>query len=246
MGERTTPGALSAASLDDATPEQIEAALEKLPEFYRDDMRIQLAARRAALELIRRRRAAPASVTIELAHRVFDKSEWGSGPWQDEPDLIVWHSMIEPERYLCQIMRNSCGSLCGYVTIPTGHPAHGLDLGAAHGLSAHRGVDFNGPAVESGGWTFGFHTGYAFDIQPLMDHRLRRQGLRPVREEPGCDLSEFGMGEEYRTVAYVRSEVEALSAQLVAVARIGHWPVTSVEMGNALVALAKAGQWPKP
>lgn len=53
------------------------------------------------------------------------KSQWGPGPWQDEPDAIDWRD--EATGYACAIRRNLLltGTLCGYVGIPPGHALHG-------------------------------------------------------------------------------------------------------------------------
>lgn len=62
--------------------------------------------------------------TIE--YRTQDKSEWGPGPWQDEPDKVQWLDPVT--NYPCLIVRSQVsGSLCGYVGVPKEHPAYGLD-----------------------------------------------------------------------------------------------------------------------
>ena len=68
-----------------------------------------------------------------------EKSEWGDGPWQREPDRMEWIASGLPAR----IRRNPIyGTLCGYVGVPPEHPMHGirhsdLEYGA---LRAHRGI----------------------------------------------------------------------------------------------------------
>src|SRR5579884_1161092 len=61
-----------------------------------------------------------------------DKSTWGPGPWQDEPDKEQWTD--EATGYACLIKRNPVGALCGYVGVPEGHPWHGS--GYSPGYSA--------------------------------------------------------------------------------------------------------------
>jgi hypothetical protein len=52
------------------------------------------------------------------------KSQWGPGPWQDEPDGLDWRD--EATGFACAIRRNlTLGSLCGYVGVPPGHALHG-------------------------------------------------------------------------------------------------------------------------
>lgn len=49
-----------------------------------------------------------------------DKSDWGVGPWQSEPDKRQW---VDEETGLpCLIVRNPGGALCGYVGVSKGHP----------------------------------------------------------------------------------------------------------------------------
>lgn len=55
-----------------------------------------------------------------------DKSHWGPGPWQSEPDELAWKD--ERTGLACQIIRNMfTGQLNGYVGVPPTHPYHGWD-----------------------------------------------------------------------------------------------------------------------
>jgi hypothetical protein len=58
-------------------------------------------------------------------YRTRDKSEWGPGAWQDEPDKAQF--MDEPTGLPCLIVRNNSGALCGYVGVTEGHPYFGKD-----------------------------------------------------------------------------------------------------------------------
>ena len=52
------------------------------------------------------------------------KSEWGDGPWQFEPDELIWTD--ERTGLECRIIRTMhTGCLCGYVGIPPTHPYFG-------------------------------------------------------------------------------------------------------------------------
>ena len=55
---------------------------------------------------------------------VVDKSQWGDGPWQSEPDKIQWQDAATG--LPCLIVRGPVGALCGYVGVPKTHPAYGL------------------------------------------------------------------------------------------------------------------------
>lgn len=57
------------------------------------------------------------------------KSEWGPGPWQDEPDRLDWTD--EATGLPCRIIRAPVtGALCGYVGVRDGHPWYGLPYNA--------------------------------------------------------------------------------------------------------------------
>lgn len=46
------------------------------------------------------------------------------GPWDDEPDKIQW---VDPTTDLdCLMVRNMMGNWCGYVGVPSTHPAYGV------------------------------------------------------------------------------------------------------------------------
>src|SRR5262245_33397812 len=54
-----------------------------------------------------------------LEHRFMDKSAWGPGEWQSEPDKVQFPD--EATGLPCLIVRNSMGNFCGYVGVPEGH-----------------------------------------------------------------------------------------------------------------------------
>ena len=62
---------------------------------------------------------------MKIDHKV-DKTAWGAGPWQAEPDRKEWK---DPATGLpCLAHRNEGdGNWCGYVAVAPGHPAHGKD-----------------------------------------------------------------------------------------------------------------------
>lgn len=63
--------------------------------------------------------------TIE--YRALDKSSWGKGPWQDEPDKKQWR---DPATGLaCLIVRGPVGSWCGYVGVEPGHRLYEQEYG---------------------------------------------------------------------------------------------------------------------
>lgn len=75
--------------------------------------------------------------------QLLDKSTWGEGPWQQEPDKKQWTD--SETGYACMIFRAPVtGALCGYVGVPISHPAYGLgyDTKLLRELEAHGGLTF--------------------------------------------------------------------------------------------------------
>ena len=149
-----------------------------------------------------------------------DKSTWGSGPWQDEPDKMQWTD--EATGLPCLVVRNRFGALCGYVGVPVGHPMHGLgcDDGVGPNLECHGGLTFAGPCADASEnlaqtichvpeageadavWWLGFDCNHGGDFAPKM-------------------ASEFKFAfpsQEYRTLSYVQDECQHLARQLIALA----------------------------
>lgn len=62
--------------------------------------------------------------TIE--YHYIDKSTWGDGPWQTEPDKVQFQD--EATGLPCLVVRGPVtGAWCGYVGITEGHPEFGKD-----------------------------------------------------------------------------------------------------------------------
>lgn len=60
----------------------------------------------------------------ERIYTTMDKSTWGDGPWQHEPDKVQWTD--EATGLPCLAVRNRFGAWCGYVGVDEDHPWHGL------------------------------------------------------------------------------------------------------------------------
>jgi hypothetical protein len=86
-----------------------------------------------------------------------DKSTWGDGEWQQEPDKMQWRDVATG--LPCLIVRSSLsGALYGYVGVLPGHPYHGKGYSVLFanaescietGPEVHGGVTFIG-GCESG------------------------------------------------------------------------------------------------
>lgn len=155
-----------------------------------------------------------------LEYRTIDKSTWGNGPWQDEPDKLQYS---DPDTGLpCLIVRTSwSGNLCGYVGVPPGHPLHGKPYDDVD-ASVHGGLTFADScqphADESEGichladegepdnvFWFGFDCAHCFDISPARDRRFNDLGIA---------ASALNEGATYKDLAYVKAEVASLAKQL--------------------------------
>ena len=133
-------------------------------------------------------------------------------PWLKEPHHLEWFTAAG---LLGVVHRTEgIGHLCGYVRVPAGHPWHGVASEFDIDATCHGGVTYTrdykpgGPEPDpDGGWWVGFDCAHSGDFTPATAAYLGR---------------EFPMGHEtYRTINYVKHEVEQLAAQAVAAAAIG-------------------------
>jgi hypothetical protein len=146
-----------------------------------------------------------------------DKSTWGPGPWQTEPDLQEWRHAGLP----CLAKRVRLGNWCGYVGVPSGHPDHGKGYDELE-VEVHGGLTFSescsevachvpAPGESDDFFWFGFDCLHFNDYAP---------GWATSRE-PGYGQ---GYGNDprnlqkriYRDLAYVTAETNRLADQLAA------------------------------
>lgn len=142
--------------------------------------------------------------------RYEDKSEWGPGPWQSEPDRVQWRDEITS--LPCLIRRGASGALCGYVGIGPNHPYYSSrgtsildDL-----LNVHGGITF---FSTCGGDELGFCPIFSED----QEETTRWVGFDCAHADdliPGYSCSNG----TYRDIDYVSAEVQRLAVQLRAVA----------------------------
>lgn len=146
-------------------------------------------------------------MTVKTSYHV-NKESWGLGAWQGEPDKMQW---IDPSSGLdCLIVRGPSGALCGYVGIPPVHPFYEqVDF---EQLRVHGGVTFTGkctadehgichkhPFASKDVWWIGFDCAHAGDITPA---------------HLGNYYYHMFEADTYKTIDYVKKEVEDLAKQL--------------------------------
>lgn len=138
-----------------------------------------------------------------------DKSGWGDGPWQAEPD----RAEFEAHGFSCLAKRNHMGVWCGYVAIPPGHPWHGKRYDSVD-PEVHGGLTYSAPCQDDDRpkreqichvpkpgepddvWWLGFDCGHGGDLMPSHN-----------------EFSKFSMPGKYRDLAYAKAECESLAKQ---------------------------------
>ena len=167
-----------------------------------------------------------------MEHRTWmttDKTGWGEGPWQDEPDKEQWTDKVTG--FPCLIVRSRfSGALCGYVGVNDAHPWYGQSywpqaadgetlspvLQALAQVDVHGGLTYSGACQEGPEeitichvapgepelWWFGFDCAHAWDLPPGRAMReMMRFGWRPMPDQV------------YRDLAYVKAECASLALQ---------------------------------
>lgn len=169
--------------------------------------------------------------TSERTYTTIDKSAWGEGLWQSEPDKIQW--VDEATGLDCLIVRQPRhGNLCGYVGVGPGHPLHGRDYGGLDDIDVHGGLTFAdrcmeglpesegvchvpGPGRPVNVWWLGFDCAHAGDRMPGMEALLRSLPPVPGLSELPAEIREWANRlNTYKTVGYVRAECASLARQL--------------------------------
>lgn len=157
-------------------------------------------------------------MTEEVELIEHDKSNWGSGPWQQEEDRMEWRHNGLP----CLMVRNSLGAWCGYVGVTKKHPFFQIDHDKAHDIRIHGGLTYSAkchghichiPKKGEDGdvWWLGFDCGHAQDLSPGHEAQMRKimRGRHLMK----------GFHNVYRDVAYVKHQVNSLADQLLKVAQ---------------------------
>lgn len=165
----------------------------------------------------------PGHITPTEVYTTTTRDNWGSGPWDGEPDKVVWVDQATGLDAMAR--RGPMGAWCGYVGLPDSHPLHGVDYdecpagcgksycehSAVIVMEVHGGVTFAGrcqvgadPATglchvsDRPVWWLGFDCAHWGDLVP------------------GAALSGISFGDSgiYADLPYVVSEVESLARQI--------------------------------
>jgi hypothetical protein len=145
-------------------------------------------------------------MTTTVGVREHDKSTWGPGPWQSEPDRVDF----EAHGFACMILRGPVGALCGYLGVPKGHPWYENTEVEPEG--AHGGITYRNkcqghichvpkPGMSDDVYWLGFDCAHCDDYMPSNEF-----------------LRTFGT---YKTIGYVHDCVEAMAVEAKAVATEG-------------------------
>lgn len=142
-----------------------------------------------------------------------NKSDWGDGPWQTEPDKVEW---VDAYGFVCIARRNHSGAWCGYVGIPPSHPFHKMPYddipvyvhgGLTYADKCNPQADGTGVCHETDDeddlWWFGFDCCHWNDYPPALDTKLKQVGAPSVFEIIS-----------YKPLHYVEKEIASLARQL--------------------------------
>jgi len=136
-----------------------------------------------------------------------DRKDWGSGPWDGEPDYKYWMS----HGLDCVIARNHFGSWCGYVGVGYDHPCYNENYEDVvnRGVQVHGGITYSDvsrndeirpiPIAGKVVWWIGFDCNHFRDSSP---------GLPSI---PGLPKM---TGKSYKTMQYIIDQADSLAKQL--------------------------------
>ena len=164
-------------------------------------------------------------VPVDRAYWWLDKSSWGPGPWQDEPDKVQF---VDRRTGLdCLVVRHGeYGHYCGYVGVPADHPLYKVEPSRI-GVGVHGGVTgatlcqegpeattvchIPRPGRPDDVWWIGFDCAHAWDHKPGEISLFRSLHVG----DDLLDLMERTAGHKrYRDLKYVMGEVADLAQQI--------------------------------
>jgi hypothetical protein len=142
--------------------------------------------------------------TIE--YKTIDKSDWPRGPWDNEPDKMQWPD--EATGLPCLVVRGPMGSWCGYVGIPSTHPAYGKEYSAdGLELSAHGGLTFSDKCSSHTGKEFKEWREYMLRSRAEIERYPEGDAAQRWKRE-GHLIDDFKAWEAYRAASAICHTVE--------------------------------------
>lgn len=156
----------------------------------------------------------------ELTWTFMDKSGWGDGPWQHEPDKVQFY---DPNTgYTCMIIRNHRGALCGYVGVPEWHSCYKKNYSVptvrVHGSlnysrhsNGHAHIPY--PEEPENLWWFGFDCSHSRDLSPALPTILI-EDTTPEGVLMRQIFVKISSRQIYRDLQYVKEECLSLAKQL--------------------------------
>lgn len=143
-----------------------------------------------------------------------ERAGWEQGEWDSEPDRVDFHHA----GFACLALRNFyVGNWCGYVGVPSNHPHYNADYNDVP-VDCHGGLTYGEvcdgshichvpqPGESDDLFWFGFDCNHSWDIAPGSIMRDKQYGF-----DRGVDPQS-----SYRSLNYVRHEIESLAEQLAA------------------------------
>lgn len=155
-----------------------------------------------------------------------DKSSWGPGDWQAEPDKMQFPDAATG--LPCLVKRGPTGALCGYVGVPEGHPWYLVNYNdMEYYPDVHGGLTFSdlcdpsedeanaichvpGPGEPDHVWWLGFDCAHSGDLAPVVNMGLA--ALTTVTD--AITGYRYGQGYTYKTLAYVQGQCAQLARQI--------------------------------
>ena len=160
------------------------------------------------------------SSTID--YYVAPKEAWGPGEWDNEPDRIEFETGYYPSI----ILRNTYGSLNGYIAVKEGHPwflqnydqirSSSLELSWA----SHEDALLPLPSGWTMAWWVGFTRSSYFDLMPALEVMMRREALQ---EQPSWLFR--SPRTTYKSIPFIKAQLQILAQHAdhaMTIAELGH------------------------
>lgn len=161
----------------------------------------------------------------ELEPYTVDKSAWGDGPWQREPDRVDWIR----DGLACFARRHpEHGHWCGYIGVPREHPYYGRKYEDVDDVPFHGGLTYSAPCkgdichtpapgMPDDVWWLGGDFAHFPDLSPGFAARMKviAETIPAIAERESARAA--FMRDVYRELEYVRAVVDEAADYLAGV-----------------------------